>query len=273
MTAAPLAQLTMPLSLFRTWPNASALLALTVLIALAALPILAAHLLDTRIVSDEAVWLKPLKFHAALAIYLLTLAYFARWLPDTWVTSRGWSIYLGVVMTCIVLELIWIDGAAALGVRSHFNITSPLWNAIYGAMGIAAVTLTSAALVMGIGIWRNAATGLPAALQLSIALGLILTFVLTVPVAGTMANALSHHVGTPITGATLPIMGWSREVGDLRAPHFLATHALHAVPLAGLAALALPASWQTPAVWAAAAGFAALTLWAFLRAMSGLPPL
>ena len=39
-----------------------------------------------------------------------------------------------------------------------------------------------------------------------------------------------HFVGTPVTGASVPILGWSLEVGDLRVPHFLATHAMHAVP-------------------------------------------
>ena len=57
------------------------------------------------------------------------------------------------------------------------------------SMGVLAVMLTSATLVYGIAIWRNRATGLPPALHLAIALGLVLTFVLTVPVAGTLSTA------------------------------------------------------------------------------------
>ena len=63
----------------------------------------------------------------------------------------------------------------------------------------------------------------------------MLTFVLTVPIAGTLAQMPGHFVGTPVTGAAVPVFGWSREVGDLRTAHFLATHAMHFLPLAGLA--------------------------------------
>jgi hypothetical protein len=102
-------------------------------------------------------------------------------------------------------------------------------------------------------------------LFLGVAVGLVLTFALTLPTAGTMAQMLSHHVGTPVTGARMPFFGWSTEVGDLRLPHFLATHALHVVPLAGL-------SGRAGLVWATAAGWTALTLWCFARALMGLPP-
>jgi hypothetical protein len=128
-------------------------------------------------------------------------------------------------------------------------------------MGVAAVTLTSLSLAMGLVFWRHRADPL----MLSIALGLILTFLLTVPIAGTMSSQPGHLVGTPLTGARFPLMGWSLEVGDLRLPHFLATHAMHAVPLAGL-------TGSRPAVWATAASFTALTLWCFARALQGLPP-
>jgi hypothetical protein len=139
-------------------------------------------------------------------------------------------------------------------------------------MGVLAVLLTSASLVYGLAVWRNPRTGLPPALKLAIALGLVLTFVLTVPIAGTLSNGDGHFVGTPVTGATLPILGWSREVGDLRASHFLATHAMHFVPLFGLLAVALlPARATVPAVWTAAALYVGLVLASFAMALAGLP--
>jgi hypothetical protein len=82
--------------------------------------------------------------------------------------------------------------------------------------------------------------------------------------AWTMAGGTGHLVGEPLTGARVPLMGWSGEVGDLRLPHFLATHALHVVPLAGFAG-------SRAVVWAAGAGYGALVLWAFGRALMGLP--
>ncbi len=251
------------LSAPRSWavsaPNRQ-LLGLTLFTALAALPVMAAYGLDDRLFQGDNVWLKPLKFHLALTVYTGTLVLFAMLLPEGTLASRRWRIYVGVVTACILAELLWIGGAAALGTASHFNVTG-IWGVIYPLMGAAAVTLTSLSLAMGIVFWRHREDPL----MLSVALGLILTFVLTVPVAGTMSQGTGHLVGTPITGARFPIMGWSMEVGDLRLPHFLATHGLHFVPLSGL-------TGSRRMVWGAAAGFTALTSWCFARAVIGLPP-
>lgn len=247
----------------RTWamsaPNRQ-LMGLTLFTALAALPVMAAYGLDDRLFQGDNIWLKPLKFHLALTVYTGTLTLFAMLLPEGTFTSRRWRVYLGVVTLAILAELVWIGSAAALGTGSHFNV-SGIWSTLYSLMGLAAVILTSPTLAMAPAFWRHRADPL----MLAVALGLALTFVLTVPIAGTMANMMSHHVGTPVTGARFPIMGWSMEVGDLRLPHFLATHAMHFVPLAGL-------TGSRGAVWGAAAGFTALVLWCFARALMGLPP-
>ena len=155
---------------------------------------------------------------------------------------RVYRLYSGMVVLAIILELIWIGGAAMFGVASHFNVANPLLQAIYPLMGAFAVLLTSATLVYGIAIWRNRRTGLPPALHLSISLGLVLTFVLTLVVAGTLASRSGHLIGVPVSGATVPILGWSREVGDLRVSHFFATHALHFLPVAALLARAFAAA-------------------------------
>lgn len=253
----------------RLWTDAPVMAGLTVLVALAALPLTLAMMLDARQFQGDPVWLKPLKFHVALVIYTATLAVYARWLPPGLAGRRGWRIYMGVVALAIVAELAWIGGAAALGTGSHFNVSSPVWAVLYPLMGVGAVTLTSASAAFGVAIARNQATGLDPALKLSLVLGLVLTFVLTVIVAGTMSQQAGHLVGTPATGARIALMGWSREVGDLRVAHFLATHALHAVPLAGLLAVNLPRPRAT--VIGASVLYAALVLATFLQALAGKP--
>ena len=253
------AVLTAPRLVALSSPNAQ-LTRLTLLVALAGLPVMAAYGLDDRVFQGDNIWLKPLKFHLALAVYTGTLALFAMLLPEGSFGSRRWRIYIGVVAACILAELLWIGGAAALGTGSHFN-QSGVWAALYGVMGVAAVTLTSLSFAMGLVFWRHRADPL----MLAVALGLVLTFVLTVPVAGTMSSGAGHLVGTPVTDARFPLMGWSMEVGDLRLPHFLATHAMHVVPLAGL-------TGSRGAVWATAAGFTGLVGWCFARALMGLPP-
>jgi hypothetical protein len=254
----------------RLWADAPLLTGLTLVVALAALPLALAAGLDPRQFQGEGVWVKPLKFHAALVVYTATLALYARWLPPGLAHSRKWRVYLGVVAAAIMAELLWIGGAAAMGTASHFNISSPVWSMLYGLMGLAAVILTSLSLAFGIAIARNQATGLDPAVRLALVIGLILTFVLTVVVASALAAGTGHHVGQPVTGARLPVMGWSREVGDLRVAHFLATHALHAVPLAGLASARLWPGARGPVI-AAGAAYAALVLATFAQALAGRP--
>lgn len=243
-----------------TSPPNRQLWTMTLVIALAALPVMAALALDPRQFQGDSIWLKPLKFHVALVLYTGTLAAFAMLLPDDTFTSRRWRIWIGVVLAAISYELLWVGTAAALGTGSHFNVEG-LWGPLYGVAGAGAVTLTTLAPTMAPAFWRRRDNPV----MLSIALGLALTFLLTVPIAGVLSSGSGHHIGTPITGARFPVFGWSAEVGDLRIAHFLATHAMHAVPLAGL-------TGNRTAVWASAAGWTALTLWCFARALQGLPP-
>jgi hypothetical protein len=242
------------------------------LIGLSLAVTLAAQAIDPRLFAGENVWMKPIKFQIGLGLYLLTLAVFARWLPPGTMRTRAYRVFAGSVVLAIFAELAWIGGAAMYGTASHFNVSTPAMMQLYGLMGFFAVVLTAASLVYGVAIWRNRATGLPPALHLAIALGLVLTFLLTVPVAGTMSSLPGHHVGTPVTGASLPFFGWSREVGDLRLPHFFATHAMHVLPAVGwVAAHLLAPQAAVRAVWLAALAFVAFVLAVFALALAGLP--
>lgn len=246
--------------------------ALGLALALATVPTALALTLDPRVLDGAPIWLKPLKFEIALAIYLLSLAFFARYLPLPMRRSRRWRIYALAVCGAVLAEMLWIGGAALLGTRSHFNEATPLAAALYGAMGLLAVLLTSASAVMGWAILRRG-TGLAPALREAVGLGLVLTFALTVPVAFTMSGMGGHHVGAVSELArAVPVLGWSREAGDLRVAHFLATHAMHALPLAGLLAGVLaPPRRARAAVRLAAAGWSLATLASFAQALAGLP--
>ena len=87
-----------------------------------------------------------------------------------------------------------------------------------------------------------------------------------------MSSGTSHFVGTPTTGAAVPLMGWSLAVGDLRVSHFFATHAMHVVPLAVLtiAWLAPRFATRTTGVLFLAA-YSALTVATFAQALAGQP--
>lgn len=249
--------------------DAPAFTLLAILLALGLLPLYAAMWLDLRVFQDESPWMKPIKFHYALGVYSVSLAFFARYMPLQTRQGRPWRWFTAAVVVAILGEVVWLSSAAMLNTASHFNTTIPAFTAVYPLMGLFAVLLTSASLVMGISVLRNRATGLHPALHLAIAFGLILTFLLTIPVAGYLSNSGGHFVGT--STRTLWIMGWSRDAGDLRVAHFLATHALHFLPVAGLLAVWLSPARATRLVWLAAAAFATLVIFTFVQALQGQP--
>lgn len=267
-TQQPPEAMTLSVVALRTEPILTRIALTMVLSLLLTVP---AFILDDRLFQGENVWLKPIKFQVALAVYFATLAIYATWLPERVTCGPRMRLYLTAVALATFLEMFWIGGAAMFATASHYN-PAPLLYAIYIAMGAFAVLLTSVSLVLGIAFWHHRESALPAPFRLSLALGLIATFVLTLIAAGTLSALPGHHIGTPATGAKVPFMGWSREVGDLRVPHFLATHALHVIPVIGLAAMALRSSRRALlAVWVGAAGFAALTLFTFFQALAGRP--
>lgn len=253
----------------RLWTDAPALTTLTTVLILAMIPLYAAMALDTRVFQGDSPWLKPIKFHYALAIYSGSLAFFARYMPTATRAGRPWRWFTAAVVFAILAECVWLSGAAMLNAASHFNTDIPFLTAVYQVMGAFAVLLTSASLVMGISVWRNRDGALSSALRQGVALGLILTFALTIPVAGYLSASGGHFVGE--STRQMWLMGWSRDAGDLRVAHFLATHALHFVPVAALLAARLMPAHSTRLVWLSAAVFAALVIGTFVQALQGRP--
>ena len=237
------------------------------------LPTLGAALLDERELADVNVWIKPLKFELALALYAGTLALMAGWLPESLTRRRAWAGYLRLVLACIAVELVWIAGSAALGKISHFDVSTPAASALYSAMGVAAVTLTTASLAFGLAFLLDRSVPLAAPFRLSLVLGLCMTFVATVLVAGRLAGNGTHLVGGDATDAqALFALGWARDGGDLRVAHFFATHAMHGVPLVGwIAARGLSRRVGIGVVLVAAALYAALIVFTFEQALAGRP--
>lgn len=232
-----------------------------------------ALLVDDRLWLGIPIWIKPLKFEVSLAVFFATLALFARWLPARVVHARWHRLYAASVVAATVAEMAWIAGAAALGTGSHFNEATPLAEALFKAAGVLAIWFTAVTALYGVLIWRSAEGPRSPALRLGVAAGLVLTFVLTLVFAVTMARSGSHLVpgGAPDAGG-LRAMGWSRTVGDLRAAHFFGTHAMQAVPAAALVAAAvLPPRIATAATAGFALAWVALCVAVFARALAGQP--
>jgi len=126
---------------------------------------------------------------------------------------------------------------------------------------------------MGVVIAVAGAPALPRPYRLSVSLGLILTLVLGAGIGGVLGSMDDHWIGGVESDADgLPLFGWSRTGGDLRAAHFLGMHAMHVLPLTGALITRLaPAGLALPAVWGAALGYVGLTAAVFLQAWAGRP--
>jgi hypothetical protein len=247
--------------------------AMGLIMLMLALPTAFAALVDIRTVDGVNVWIKPLKFQASLAAYLLTLAWFAAFLPAGVRQTLRYRLYAAAVVALVGLEMLWLMGASVFGVASHFNREGGFLELVYPVMGLFAIGLTSATLVYGVLIGRDRHSPLSPAFRASLSLGLVLTFVLTVLAAGFLAGGQGHFVGEAgVAARTVPVLGWARDGGDLRVAHFFATHAMHMIPAFGLAAaLLLPARQGVLAVRIFAAAFVAVTGFVLLQATRGMP--
>ncbi len=202
---------------------------------------LVALAVDGRIVTGAPVWLKPVKFAASIAVFLLSIAWMVQAMPRSVGVRRATTAMAWLLM----LEVLLISLQAARGTTSHFNVDSAFDGAIFSTMGgaIGIVWLSSMYLLWRHlrvpAIDRNLAMAFRVGLALNI-LGASVGWRMTQPVAG-QVEAIehgvrprvvgAHTVGAPDGGPGLPITMWSRSHGDLRVPHFVGMHALQWLPL------------------------------------------
>lgn len=213
------------------------LLALAAAMALLAVVSVVGAIVDPREVMGANLWFKPLKFSLSIAIYAVSLA----WVLGLVQRRQRFYWTLGTVsVIALVIEMVIIVGAAALGDRSHFNVSTPLSTALWSTMAASIVVVWMITLVVGIALFREnlgdrARTIAIRAGVLLAVVGMGLAFLMTSPTAQQLADfqgiAGAHAVGVPDDGPGIPVLGWSTIGGDLRIPHFVGMHALQVFPL------------------------------------------
>lgn len=228
---------------------------------------------DQRLIGGETVWAKPMKFQLSLTLHFATLAAIAGLLSDQ---RRAGSFLFWIAAASIgsaIFEIVYIMLRAARQQPSHFNLSTPFYHAMYVLMATGAVLIVGAAAILGAVAGFDTGASMGPATRTAACLGLIGGTLLTLVIAFRMGGALDHHVGTEAAhAARFPLTGWSRTVGDLRVPHFFATHMMQAIPVAGwIADRMLPGPVAVTAVWLCAAAWTALTLWLFQQALAGVP--
>lgn len=202
-----------------------------------AVVVLPAFYLDSRLLDGISLWYKPLKFSVSLAMHFATLALLAQQLERRYRKGITLTAVSYAAVASMLFEQVYITLQAARGRRSHFNIDSGFEVSMYDLMAVGAVFLVLASFVLGVMIWRYGPKN-GSGLRFGSIVGLMLGSVLTVYFGMYMGNQPAHLVqaaGSAVNDASgIPVVGWSRAAGDLRIPHFVATHMLQALPLMGL---------------------------------------
>ena len=243
-----------------------------VILLLLMLPTGAALVFDDRLMQGQNIWMKTLRFQLALAVYLLTLSAYARWLPSRIIAHPRHRLAAWVVVLAGIVDLVAIAGPAAAGVPAHFAEGNPLLEAGFAIARLLALLVTATAAVYGILISDSDRAPRSPAFRMGLVLGLVLSFALTLIVTAYIIQAGGHLVMGTTDAGGLFFFGWSRVGGDLRVAHFFGLHAMHAIPLAGWAAdRMLPGSRAVVAVLAATCAYVILSLWVFVQALMGLP--
>lgn len=229
---------------------------------------------DPRIIEGVPVYMKPLKFALSFTVLFATLAWVETRLTDT--ARDGWTLRITgwVMATAFLSEMAYMMYQAGRGEASHFNMSTPFTELMYTTvMAVGAVALVIGTAAVGWVVKRDQGAAISPAIREAIWLGFLLTFVLTMIVAGYMSMGSTRFVGIHPDGApTLPLVGWSGVTGDLRPAHFASLHAMQALPLL---ALWLGRGGERPGavrtIRIAAFGYAVLTLAVFAQALMGLP--
>lgn len=200
---------------------------------------------DSRLVSGAPAWIKPMKFAISITLYTGTLAWMLSFVEGHPRLVRWIG---GLTALGFVVELVAIVIQVARGVRSHFNVGTPLDAVLFGFMGWFVVVIWLMNIVAAILLMRQKMANRPFAWALRLALvvtavGAGLGFFMTQPTPDQLASMQAgetvtivgaHSVGVADGGSGLPFVGWSTEGGDIRAAHFVGLHALQIIPLLGI---------------------------------------
>lgn len=241
-----------------------------------ALPSLVALSLDDRLINGISVWSKPLKFQASLAMMLLTLILLLPLIEAR--TRADLGVFLASLMAAITAngEVFYITLQAARGRASHFNDSTAFEATAYSLMGVGAALLVLSSLVIGVYILMRPRPGAPAGLRLGggwgLVLGSVATLITAFALGGGQIDGPGHWVGgikTDVGG--LPLFGWSRTGGDLRVPHFFATHIMQALPILGLGLDRFVPRFARAGIALGAVISIAVVIGTFVQAVQGRP--
>ena len=234
-----------------------------------AVPLLAATQLDPRLLHGVGVWSKPTRFCISTGLFALTACWFFGYVRPEHRRSRHMRWTVRLLIASASFEIGWIGWQAGHGLDSHFNMSSPFYGTMFALMGLFALSLVCTSLPLAWEIAHRPIPGLAPELARAVVAGLVASTVLAAITGFTMAAHLGHDVGA--RGGRLPLFGWNRSGGDLRAAHFLGVHAEQAIPLLVLLLLRLRRPLKGRLAGAATALYVTAAAAVFVQALAGQP--
>jgi hypothetical protein len=182
---------------------------------------------DERTIRDVGIWVKPMKFMAATALFAWTTVWLVCISSLNVDSSPSFNRIAALLISTSLFEVLYITYQGSQGLPSHYNNTDSLHIFLFGLMGIAAVGLTFSQAWLAWAIWQEQRFEEINVVTLGVLIGLFLTFFL-----GTFSGFLLGG-NQPPAGQGLPIVGWHLQ-SDIRPAHFLGIHAQQFIPLLAL---------------------------------------
>ncbi len=211
-----------------------------------------AMIVDNKTLLGESVWVKPLKFSISIGLNGATFVWLLRRIDRSRLrTVAAWAAGIG-----LAAEQVLITMQAARGVRSHFNMDTGFDATVFGMMGNFVGIVWLATLAMAITVTRRP---IQDRILRRVTIAGTWLVLLGASVGFLLVAAGKHSIGGADGGPILPLVGWNRDIGDLRPAHFVGLHALQALIV--IAWLARRQNWPTDrAIKTITAGAAAITI-------------
>ena len=211
-------------------------------------------------VYNVSAWHKPFKFAFSIFLFVWTMAWYCYYLPSFNINYFNWS-----VIVLLGFEIVYIAFQANKGQLSHYNLSTPVYAALYVAMALAASLVTVYTAYVGILFFKYDFPDLPNYYLWAIRLG-ILIFVVFSFQGFVMGSRLTHTIGGEDGGAGIPLLNWSTKFGDPRIAHFIGMHAIQVLPMLSFYLLK-----NTKATITVAILYGLLAVFTLVQALQGKP--
>ena len=181
--------------------------------------------LTTTQVYNVSAWYKPFKFAFSSFLFAWAMGWYCHYL-----TNFNSSLFNWATIVLLGFEVAYIALQAGRGQLSHYNLSTPIYSALYSMMALAASAITVYTAYICVLFFINDFPSLPTYYVWAIRLGILLFVVFSFE-GFVMGSRLTHTIGGPDGGEGITFLGWSTKFGDPRIAHFIGMHALQVLPI------------------------------------------